>query len=186
VLYCFNVCDFYLNVLMFNVMEINALQSVRLFGLWDQPRSVVSWDDLKAFGHSWRMLRTQYEFSATDLKTIQPDKAEWILRGQLTLHDLPDMLVFPINPYTDMGADIGEVWSMGWPVELQVMMGVTYGQMHTRGLTPQIMSYFNFPLSQWQALQFTQSDAEKLHEHEVQDIFSISKPELLTITQEIV
>jgi hypothetical protein len=121
-----------------------------------------------------------------DLKTIQPDKSEWILRGQLTLHDLPDMLVFPVNPYTDMCADIGEVWSMGWPVELQIMMGVTYSQMHTRGLTPQIMSYFNFPLSQWQALQFTQRDAENITEHDVHQIFSITKKELLTITQQVV
>ena len=132
-------------------MEINALQSIRLFGLWEQPRCIVNWDDLKALRHSWRTLRTQYEFSAMDLQCIQPDKAEWILRGQLTLHDLPDMLVFPINPYTDMGADIGEVWGMRWPVELQVMMGVTYSHMHSRGMTPEIMSYFNFPLSQWQA-----------------------------------
>ena len=166
-------------------MEINALQSIRLFGLWEQPRHIVNWDDLKALRHSWRTLRTQYEFSAMDLQCIQPDKAEWILRGQLTLHDLPDMLVFPINPYTDMGADIGEVWSMRWPVELQVMMGVTYSHMHSRGMTPQIMSYFNFPLSQWQALQFLQRDADKLAEHEVQEIFSISKAELLAITQEV-
>ena len=162
------------------------MQSVRLFGLWDQPRTVVMWDDLKVLRHSWRTLRTQFEFSAADLKNIQPDKSEWILRGQLTLHDLPDMLVFPINPYTDMGADIGEVWSMGWPVELQVMMGVTYEQMQNRGLTPQIMSYFNFPLSQWQALQFSQKDAAKLSENTVQEIFGVSKQELMTITQEIV
>ena len=166
-------------------MEINALQSIRLFGLWEQPRTIVNWDDLKALRHSWRTLRTQYEFSAMDLQCIQPDKAEWILRGQLTLHYLPDMLVFPINLYTDMGADIGEVWGMRWPVELQVMMGVTYSHMHSRGMTPEIMSYFTFPLSQWQALQFSQRDAEKLTVDDIKSIFSLSTTELHTILQEV-
>jgi len=65
------------------------------------------------------------------------------------------------------------------------MMGVTYSHMHSRGMTPEIMSYFNFPLSQWQALQFSQRDAEKLTADDIKSIFSLSKTELHTILQEV-
>ena len=164
-------------------MEINALQSIRLFGLWEQPRHIVNWDDLKALRHSWRTLRTQYEFSAMDLQCIQPDKAEWILRGQLTLHDLPDMLVFPINPYTDMAADLAEVWSMRWSVDTLRAMDVTFDQMQSYGLNPAIMQKMNKPLSHWQGLQFGKQHAETWDDNDIDSVFGLNKSELLTILQ---
>ena len=129
-------------------------QSIRIFGWWDQPRTIVVWDDLKHNNLSWRRLRVEYGFSAHALHTIQPQVREWVARGQLTLHDVLDMSIFPVNPFTDLGADLGEVWSMKWSAEELASMGVTYEQMLVRGITPEIMRCFSFPLSSWMRLGF--------------------------------
>ena len=135
-------------------MRVTAQQSVQIFGWWDQPRTIVVWDDLKHNNLSWRKLRTEYGFSARDLHTIQPQVREWVARGQLTLHEVCDMSIFPVNPFTDLGADLGEVWSMKWSAEELASMGVTYDQMLVRGITPEIMRCFSFPLSSWMRLGF--------------------------------
>lgn len=132
---------------------------------------------------SWRTLRLKHQFEPEELRTIQPDKHEWIRRGQLTLHDLPDMLVFPINPYDDMGADLGEVWSMQWSGDLLAKMNVTYEQMTRHGLTLDLMKVINKPLSFWQALQLSSAHAQDMREDVVEDVFGLTKPELITILQ---
>ena len=163
------------------LIQVTPLQSVRIFGIWDQPRRYVTWEDLKSLQVSWRTLRLQYDFSADDLHQIQPDKHEWVKRGQLTLHDLPDMTVFPINPYTDMAADLAEVWSMRWSVDTLRAMNVTFDQMQSYGLNPAIMQKMNKSLSHWQALQFGKQHAEKWEDSDIDLVFGLNKSELLTI-----
>ena len=128
-------------------IEVSPLQSIKIFGLWDQPRRIVLWEDIR--GHSWRALRFDFGFTPEQLQRLQPDKKEWIARGSLTLHDVADMSLFPINPFTDLKADLAEVWSMQWSPEALAAMGVTYDQLAHAGMTPVVMAHFGFPLSAW-------------------------------------
>ena len=130
-------------------IRVDALQSVKLFGLWDQPRELVSWEDVRKKGLSWRILRSNFNFSTEELYKLQPDKKKWISFGRLTLHDLPEMKCFPINPIQDMCADLGEIWSMRWQATDLAEMNVTFLQLQRSGMTPEIMKHFNFPLSEW-------------------------------------
>lgn len=163
------------------LIEINALQSVRIFGWWDQPRTFLSWEDIKSKQLSWKRLRLYFDFPAEDLKRVQPDKNEWIKRGALTLNDLPDMIIFPINPFEDLGADLAEVWNMGWSVEMLQQMNVRYDDMIVRGLSPQLMAYFNIPLSGWQKLGFCSSHVNSMSEQDCDLIFSVPKSEMMLI-----
>ena len=79
-------------------MELTARESIRFFGMWDQPRTMLAWDDVKSRCCSWKTLRNDFHCSRENLQRMQPDKGEWIKRGALTLHDLVDMSIFPINP----------------------------------------------------------------------------------------
>lgn len=135
-------------------MQINPVQSIKIFGLWDQPRTMVCWENLKALNVSWRRLRTEFNFSPEQLQKIQPDKREWVQRGALTLHDLPEMIIFPVNPFVDLNADLGEVWSMRWPADLLADMGVVYPQMQRRGLNPKFMEHLNYSVGGWHLLKF--------------------------------
>jgi DNA-binding protein Fis len=99
-------------------MEISPLQSIQFYGLWDQPRRVLVWEDITAKCYSWRRLREEIGLTPKELQTIQPSPQEWVTRGALQLADLPDMVCFPVNPFTHMHADLAEVWGKRWPAEL--------------------------------------------------------------------
>lgn len=160
------------------MLRVSALKSIRIFGLWDQPRKIVTWNDIKSY--SWYELRHNLEFMAEELKTLQPDKQEWIKRGNLKLFDLPEMVIFPVNPYEDLHADLAEVWSMQWTVDQWVQMEITYDQMRRRGLNTQIMSMLNLTLSDWAKLKMTSEDVTQ----EIADIFNISMSECKQILQD--
>ena len=93
-------------------MELSSRESIRFFRLWDQPRTMLAWEDVKTRCPSWKSLRQDYSFTREKLFSLQPDKVEWIKRGALTLHDMTNMSHFPINPISDLHADLTEVWSM--------------------------------------------------------------------------
>ena len=163
-------------------MQVTPLQSIQIFGLWDQPRTMVCWENLKALNMSWRRLRTELKFSVEQLNKIQPDKREWVQRGALTLHDLPEMIIFPINPFVDLNADLGEVWSMRWPADLLADMGVTYAQMKRRGLNPQFMEHLNFSVGEWHLLKFRSSHMdEEWTDHACFRVFNTAREEMKLI-----
>ena len=163
------------------MLEVSATQSIAIFGWFDQPRKIVAWDDLTKNNWSWRRLRHELGFTPRELYRIQSDKQAWITRGQLTLHDLPDMTIFPVNPFTDMQADLGEVWSMKWQPILLSEMGVNYDQLKARGLSSTIMHHFNFSLSSWFSLGFRKHHAMVMTEQETMLVFGMSRPELVQV-----
>ena len=136
---------------------------------------------MKKLTKSWRQLRKEYNFSPQDLQRIQPDKKEWIQRGALTLHDLPEMTIFPINPFTDLGADIAEVWSMHWSVDTLAEMNVSFADMRNRGLSAQIMQHFSIPLSGWLKLKMDVSDLEQMDNDEIDSVFQLDRQEIQNI-----
>lgn len=163
------------------MLEVSARQSIAIFGWFDQPRFIVSWDDLTKNNWSWRRLRSELDFTPSELKKIQSDKQAWITRGSLTLHDLPEMTIFPVNPLTDLQADIGEIWSMKWQPSLLCEMGVTYEQLLTRGLSASIMQHFNFSLSSWYALGLRAEHVERMDNTDTLLVFGMQQKELVQV-----
>jgi len=141
----------------------------------------MTWDDVKTRCLSWRKLRDWYCFSAHELHTLQPEKNEWVKRGALTLHDMLDMTVFPMNPIIDMHADLAELWSMHWSVEEMRSMQVTYAQMKRSGLNHMIMMHFGFSLAAWSSLEFTTEHADTMRDDELRVLFGMSKTEVAAI-----
>jgi len=164
-------------------MELSSVQSIRVFGLWDQPRSIFTWDDVKQRCWTWRWLRDRLLFTAEDLHTLQPDKSEWVKRGALTLHDMLDMTVFPLNPIDDMHADLAELWSMHWSAEDLMRMGVTFQQIKRCGLNFQIMLHFGFALSAWSKLGFGVPDALGMRPDELRILFGLEQQEVVSILE---
>ena len=151
-------------------VHLNALQSVKLFGMWRQPILVLSWTDVKSNNFTWRHLRS-LGIDAQSLKSLQPDKNEWIQRGGIQVSDLTDMLVFPVNPLTDFGVDLGELWNMCCSTATLSAMGITFDQLIAKGITPQIMAAFALPLSDWTELGFGSQHAKLMHNHECKLVF---------------
>ena len=163
-------------------MQVTPAQSVIIFGWWNQPRRMVCWENLKALNMPWRRLRTELEFTPEQLHKVQPDKREWVARGALTLHDLPEMRVFPVNPFLDLNADLAEVWSMQWPADVLADMGVTYEQMQRRGLNPQFMEHLNYSVGGWHLLKMGSRHLdERWSEQQCNRVFQVGLDELRLI-----
>ena len=155
------------------MLKVSPLQSVKIFGLWDQPRFIVQWDDVKHL--NWSQLRREYGFSPEELRVLQPDKKEWLKRNRgVSLFDLPEMSIFPVNPYDDLNADLAEVWSMRWGVDLWIRMGITYKQMKRAGLTPQIMKLMDLKMNDWVNLKL---EPEDVCSEEISGIFGLGVEE---------
>ena len=140
---------------------------------------MVCWDNIKTLNMSWSRLRSELLFTPEQLKKIQPDKKMWVQRGALTLFDLPEMTIFPINPFLDLNADLGEVWSMQWQPDLLADMGVTYEQMLARGLNPQFMQHLNYSVGGWYLLKLQSNHIDdSWTDHECGRVFGACKREL--------
>ena len=166
-------------------MQIDAYQSIRIYGWFSQPRFTLAWEDVKQKGLSWRQMR-EMGFKSEDLKRVQPDKTEWIQRGGLQLADLKDMMVFPVNPITDFRADLAELWNMKCTPEELTLMGVTFDQLKSRGLNPPIMTSFGWPLTTWVELGLQRRDIEIMSNDECLSVFSLDKQELLLICDKFI
>jgi hypothetical protein len=164
-------------------MEISPLKSIRFYGLWDQPRRVLVWEDITAKCYSWRRLRDEIGLTPKELMTIQPSAEEWVHRGALQLADLPDMVCFPVNPFTHLHADLAEVWGRHWSAELLSQMKVTYEQLRAKGMNVTVMAHFDFTLSQWINLAFRTHHVEAMTDEQVQHLFQMPKHEIVDIIE---
>ena len=164
-------------------MEISPLQSIRFYGLWDQPRRVLVWEDITAKCYSWRRLRQEIGLTPKELMTIQPSPQEWVNRGALQLADLPDMVCFPVNPFTNLHADLAEVWGMRWSAELLSQMKVTYEQLRAKGMNAHVMTHFDFTLSQWINLALQTHHVDLMTDEQVTHLFQMPKHEIVGIIE---
>ena len=160
--------------------NLDAYQSICLFGWWNQPRMVLTWNDVKVFCFTWRQMRA-LGITADELKEVQPCKTEWIQRGGIQIEDLHDMTTFPVNPITDFGCDLAELWKMKLSHDSMKKMQITYDQLLDQGITPAIMHAFDMQLSHWHELGFTQTHASVMSSDECEHVFGIAQSELICI-----
>ena len=161
-------------------VQLSPYQSISIFGWWRQPILTLSWHDIKTNTFTWRQLRA-LGLSADELKRLQPDKTEWIQRGGIQTSDLIDMTTFPVNPLTDFGVDLAELWALRCSPAQMAAMGITFDHLLAKGITPQIMSAFAMTLSDWTDLHFAERHAQCMLEDDCQRVFVLSKGELVRI-----
>lgn len=166
---------------MLNMIRVSPYQSVRLFGWLDQPRDIVTWEDIAFRSISWSCLRKEYGFSASDLHKLQPDKGVWIQRGGISLDDAADMTLWPVNPISDLGMDLGELWRKKWPVDTLLKMCITYEQLVDCGLTFNIMPFFDLSLASWCKLGFAHRHALDMNPGASFKLFGMPHKELLAV-----
>jgi hypothetical protein len=161
-------------------VPLSGYQSVSLFGWWRQPILVLAWQDVKYHHFTWRQLRA-LGLDAETLQRLQPDKQEWVQRGGIQVADLLDMTVFPVNPLTDFGVDLAELWQLRCSTAAMVSMGITFDQLIAKGITPQVMAAFALRLSDWTELDFGVRHAQLMRPEDTVLVFGIEKPEFLRI-----
>lgn len=162
---------------------LSARQSISIFGLWDQPRQILEWQDITSRSLTWRALRDSLELTPEQLRQVQPCVEDWVNRACITLHDLPDMMCFPVNPFIHLHADLAEVWSMRWSSDTLKQLSVTFDQLRAKGMTVQVMQHFNFTLGQWMNLGLTQLHVKNMDEDGVRRVFDMQKNEVIEVIE---
>lgn len=163
-------------------VHVTAIQSVSLFGWFRQPVVTLSWNDVKYHNFTWRQLRA-LGLEAATLQVLQPDKNEWLQRGGIQVHDLLDMTVFPVNPLTDFGVDLAELWQLRCSAAAMASMGIRHDHLIAKGITPQIMNAFQMNLSDWCELGFSRHHASSMSNDDCRRVFLLDKDELVRILQ---
>ena len=163
-----------------SALAVTAKQSVQLFGWWAQPILTLSWNDVKQHHFTWRQLRA-LGLEAKQLQRLQPDKHEWLQRGGIQVSDLLDMTVFPVNPLTDFGVDLAELWQLRCSGQQLASMGVTFDHLLAKGISPQIMGAFCMPLSEWCDVHFSEEHVLNMQDSDCQLVFGLGKQELQRI-----
>lgn len=160
---------------------VNPRQSVAIFGIWDQPRQVLEWQDVTARNMTWRTLRESLQFEADQLRRLQPDPIEWVSRASITMQDLPDMTCFPVHPFQHLRADLAELWSMRWSADTLKQLDVSFEQLRAKGMNPHVMQHFGFTLGQWMTLGMTKKHVESMEDDCLRRCFDMSKDEVLEV-----
>jgi len=160
---------------------VNPRQSVAIFGVWDQPRQVLEWQDVTARNLTWRTLRESMQFEPEQLKRLQPDVLEWVARASITMQDLPDMTCFPVHPFVHLRADLAELWSMRWSADTLKQLDVTFEQLRAKGMNSQVMQHFGFTLGQWMSLGMTQAHVRAIDDECLRKCFDMPKEEVLEV-----
>jgi hypothetical protein len=160
---------------------VNPRQSISIFGLWDQPRQVLEWQDITARNLTWRALRDSIELTPAQLKRVQPDPVEWVHRASITLQDLADMVCFPVNPFVHLHTDLAEVWSMHWTSDTLKQLNVTYDQLRQKGMNAHVMQHFNFTLGQWMNLGLMEEHVQGMDTDTAKRLFDMQKDEVVEV-----
>ncbi len=91
---------------------------------------------LNILAFSWSVIAVFYHLQQieTSLLVIRVDGLHFNLialsfrlqRGGIQVADLIDMVVFPVNPLTDFGVDLAELWHLRCSTQTLISMGITF------------------------------------------------------------
>lgn len=114
------------------------------------------------------------------LHVLQPDIAEWMQHGGVTLNNLPEMMhLWKAHPIRHMKADLGDLLMLKWGADLLRRMGVTVDDLKEIGLTADNMSMFGFSILGWMTLGFRVRDAETMTDPQIARNFGMTRQNAL-------
>jgi len=161
-------------------LKLTPGQSCYLHG-WLSPKPTLCWADIRNSPSLSLQTLLSAGLDADDLHQLQPDVAQWVRAGRVTLADCPLMAdLWGAHPVRDFKADLGDVAGFRWSADAMVKMGLTYGELVELGLTPGSMAIFtHVTLHGWGQLGMTRADAALVPDPVLIALFNMPKQEVL-------
>ena len=134
-------------------IRLTPRQSTLIHG-WLNPVPTLSWEDVVVRRRrlSFEFLLTTTKLRPADLVALQPDPQQWVQHAGAGLAHARQMMMWPANPFTHLGADLADVLSMKLTAVEMVRMGVTHGQLVANGMNEQTERLFRFDEEEWSML----------------------------------
>eukprot|EP00961_Rhodomonas_salina_P159698 2150710-Rhodomonas_salina.1 len=133
-------------------VQLSHGQVLKVYGFFAST-TLLSWSDVVARSLSFRFLHRTACLTAAQLHRIQPSAVAWVEKGLVDLQDVPDMLLWPLNPIVDLHTPVDRL--LGMPSDTLAKSWVTYQHLLDSGLTADIMPLFHFSLAEWQKVGLT-------------------------------
>jgi len=140
-------------------IKLNPEQSLLIFGLLHAKRTL-SWNDFVEIKHLTLGICLKHGVESTKLYKIQPDIREWIRHQKVSLEDLPSLLQWKPNPFTDFQCCIGDVITYRRYItpEIIINAGITFDELHDKyGVDEETMVLFRYPIESWIQLGMSES-----------------------------
>jgi len=109
------------------------------------------WADVLRLGLSFDQLIGE-GLRVSDLVCMQPDPMQWIKCAGAGLAHARMMTIWPVNPFTHLGADLGDVLAQRFSADELKRMSVSHGQLVRNGMTEKIEPMFRFDAREWALL----------------------------------
>lgn len=161
-------------------LKLTPGQSCYLHG-WLNPKPTLCWADVR--GNPSLTLRNLVSagIDLDDLHHLQPETAQWVKAGRVTIADCPAMAeLWGAHPVRDFKADLGDIAGFKWSAETMRGVGLSYAELVELGLTPGSMVVFtHITLHGWAQLGMTRADAQAISEPALVSLFNLPKQEVL-------
>jgi hypothetical protein len=132
-------------------VRLTPRQSTLIHGWWD-PRPTLTWEDVRRRKLNLDFLLNTACLRPVDLVVIQPDPRQWVQHTGASLKHARQMIVWPANPFTHLGADLADVLSMKLTMAEMVRMDITYRQLLANGMNEKTERLFRFDEEEWSML----------------------------------
>jgi len=164
-------------------IKITAEQSMELFGLFSNKRTLVWNDIIKRDSPLTFRKCVNAKIEIAKLYQMQKDLEEWIRFQKVCLDDCKDLELWCPNPFHHFQSNIGDLILKRHLIsaELLIKGGVTFDSLWDRyGLTPELMAMIKYTPEQWAALGIQSKHMEQFNESQWYAVFgNMSRKELL-------
>eukprot|EP00961_Rhodomonas_salina_P172437 2325351-Rhodomonas_salina.2 len=149
-------------------VQLTHGQVLKVYGFF-ATSTLLSWSEVTDRSLSFRFLHRTACLTAAQLHRVQPSAAAWVESGLADLQDVPDMLLWPLNPVRDLHTPVDRL--LGTPADTLAKSGATYQHLLDGGLTADVMPLFHFSLAEWQALGLTADHVRWMSEVQTRRLF---------------
>lgn len=130
------------------MIRLTPRQSTQIHG-WLNPVPTLTWEDVKRKKLTFDFLLCTAKLRPSDLVVIQPDPRQWVQHAGASLKHARQMIIWPANPFTHLGADLADVLSMKMSAVEMVRMDITYAQLMANGMSEKTERLFRFDEEEW-------------------------------------
>lgn len=156
------------------LVRLTSPQIVRIFG-WLDFHPMLTWVDVQNNTYISFKFLLQCGVTTLQLFRLQQDPSAWVQYGGLQLEDCLDMTQWPLHPVRHMRADLADVLQIRWTSGQMLRVGLTISDLLNLGMTPTVMSKFDFTLHCWVALGLQRLHIVEWTDQELHCVFKMSR-----------
>lgn len=164
------------------VIQLTPGQTIKVHGLFPQSY-VLTWEHICERKLSVSFLYNHVRIDKHGLYRLQSDAHAWVEQGLCCIDDCDALSLLPLNPLEHLKVPLDKL--IGFPVQRLLDYGVTYSNMLSAGMTPNVMMLFHFSLADWESIGMHEDLVYSLTQVQCKYLFGMSVRDTAMTVREI-